>query len=340
MKIAKFFKKFRWFAILFISSFLFIACASVTNQPTTTQSSTPLKIGHVTSWIGYSPFYVAMEQGFFEEQGLKVEQNVVADETLANAAMVAGKLDGILATINMYLIGADQKQNFKVVGLIDYSKGGDGVVGRVNSLAEAKGKRVAAPLGTPNHALLLHGLNKNGLTKDDVQLINMTVEDATAAYISKTIDITASYQPFMNKAITEGGGKIIYSSAEAPGLITDAVAFSGPALQNRPEDIEKFLKGLMRGVQFIKDNPEEGLKIIATKLEITPEEAKAQLEGVELLGLEQNKTALLDQNSPLYFAKAFEEARTFARQQDLIKSEPTFESMFDLSFLQKLSSSS
>jgi NitT/TauT family transport system substrate-binding protein len=265
---------------------------------------------------------------------------VVADETLANAAMVAGKLDGILATINMYLIGADQKQNFKVVGLIDYSKGGDGVVGRVNSLAEAKGKRVAAPLGTPNHALLLHGLNKNGLTKDDVQLINMTVEDATAAYISKTIDITASYQPFMNKAITEGGGKIIYSSAEAPGLITDAVAFSGPALQNRPEDIEKFLKGLMRGVQFIKDNPEEGLKIIATKLEITPEEAKAQLEGVELLGLEQNKTALLDQNSPLYFAKAFEEARTFARQQDLIKSEPTFESMFDLSFLQKLSSSS
>lgn len=304
------------------------------------QSSAPpistLSIAH-NVWVGYAPCYVAEKKGFFDEQGLKVTRKIFPDDGVSISAFSAGRTDGMMGTVNSFLIGIDKEQDFKVVGLIDYSSGADGVIGRnLSSLADAKGKKIGVPLGTPNHALLMYGLEEYGLTGKDVQLLNLTADQAQAAYITKSLDIASIFEPFMSSAVSKGGGKVIYSSADAPGLISDAIAFSGGVIKNRPGDVTKFLKGMMKGAQYIKDQPKESLQIIAEELNITPQEAADQLKGVEILGLEENKSALSNAEDPKYFSRPYVQARDFAFSQGFIKSKPEIEEAFDFTFVKSL----
>jgi NitT/TauT family transport system substrate-binding protein len=51
-----------------------------------------LKVGHST-WVGYGPFYIAQEKGFFKEEGVDVEFTIMEDTAIKIGAMFAGQID-------------------------------------------------------------------------------------------------------------------------------------------------------------------------------------------------------------------------------------------------------
>lgn len=85
--------------------------------------------------------------------------------------MRAGQLDANTQTLNDTISSVAAGSDQVIVLVNDNSTGNDKIIVRegINTIADLKGKKVAAEEGTVDHFLLLLGLKKAGLTQADIQ---------------------------------------------------------------------------------------------------------------------------------------------------------------------------
>jgi len=219
----------------------------------------------MTTWVGYGPMFLARDKGFFKENGLDVELQIIEDAALYMAAIAAGKLDGNASTIDEIMKYRSPDFCFKSVVALDDSHGGDGVLVQkdVNSLADLKGKAVGMNEGSVSQFWFNILLKREGMTESDLQITNMTADDAAAAFIAGQIPAAVTWEPHLTLVRTKDQGKVLIDSAQTPGLIVDVVALTCDYIDKNPKDVEAFIKGLYKAVEFIKTNPEEAYAVMA-----------------------------------------------------------------------------
>ena len=242
-----------------------------------------LKLG-LTTWIGYSPFYVADALDLYKKYDLKVKLQTFTDPAMLPSALAGGAIDGALMTYDQVVGAAGQGQNFKVVMPVDYSYGGDAVLAAkpIAKITELKGKKVAyAPL-SPSDFLLAYALKINGMSDKDIQPVNMTPEAVPAAMASGATPAGVTYEPNVSQIIDAGKGKfhVIYSSREAPGIITDVLAFDAKKLGKDDKQIMALMRGYLDGLAYMKAKPAEAAKLIGKAVGVSDKEALEQLTGV------------------------------------------------------------
>jgi NitT/TauT family transport system substrate-binding protein len=95
-------------------------------------------------------------------------------------------------TVSSVAAGADQV----IVLTNDNSTGNDKVIARagINSVADLKGKKVAAEEGTVDHFLLLQGLNKAGLSSSDIKFVPLETGKAATAFVAGKVDNVVGQQ--------------------------------------------------------------------------------------------------------------------------------------------------
>lgn len=253
-----------------------------------------LKLG-LTTWIGYSPFYVAGALDLYKKYDLKVTLQTFSDPAMLPSALAGGAIDSALMTYDQ-VVGADaQGQNFKVVMPVDYSYGGDAVVAAkpISKISDLKGKKVAyAPL-SPSDFLLAYALKINGMSDKDIQPVNMTPEAVPAAMASGAVPAGVTYEPNVSQIVSTGKGKyhVIYSSREAPGIITDVLVFDAKRPGKDDKQIMALMRGYLDGLAYMKAKPAEAAKLIGKAVGVSDKEAIEQLKGVYNIPLkEMSKT--------------------------------------------------
>ena len=60
-----------------------------------------LKLAHST-WVGYGPFYIAQEKGFFAEEGVEIELTIMESTPLKMGAFMAGRVDLVASTADEF----------------------------------------------------------------------------------------------------------------------------------------------------------------------------------------------------------------------------------------------
>ncbi len=261
----------------------FLPLAGAADKPT-------LVVGH-DQWIGYSGVFLAKEKELFETAGLNVELKPFSNPGDTLPALAAGKLDLALTTLhNLGLIVGTSDVEIVAVYLIDTSSGADAIVARpdVKSVADLKGKNVAVTIGEVNEMLLRVGLERSKLQESDVKLVNLSADDAGAAFLAGKVDAAVTWEPWVSRA-TQGGGHVIFSSAEVPNVILDSVAVSKATLVKRRADILSFLAAIDRGVGYLRAHPDESRVIIGKYLEAEPDAVKGMLAGDKIYGLADNR---------------------------------------------------
>lgn len=281
------------FVVVLVATLTFWFFYTTTTTTTTTERLYPGKvtIGHVP-WPGYLGLYVAIDKGYFADAGLDVEIRSYASLADASRDYQEKKIQG-KANLNSEAIQeAYQGLDHKVVLVIDHSNGADGIIAsrKIADLSALKGKRVAFEVGTLEEFFLHHALDAYSLDIKDIVSINLNPEKAAEALVSGSADVAVTYEPYMSRALNESGGHLIYSSADAPGLIVDMLTFHSDFVRQYPDTVERIIKAYFKAFQFWKEHPEEAHVILAKHLGITPDDAKKQLEGVRLLSLLENKT--------------------------------------------------
>lgn len=246
------------------------------------------------TWLGFAPVHVANDLGCFKEEGLEVDYKFEDDRSNVLAAYERGDIDVDMRTVGEHQ-GRPRDENTPgvIIGTIDESVGGDGVItdDAIKSVADLKGKVVAAEPNIPSRLLLQMELKKAGLTLADLQIKDISTADTAAVFSDTSISAIATYEPFMSQAVKNSArpnARVMISSADARGIIIDVITARKEDLAANPKKYASFLKCIYKTIDFSKAEPDKYAELAAPHFGLTPAEVK------EILATSLAYTSLAD----------------------------------------------
>lgn len=246
----------------------------------TESGNTPMTLNEVAHSIFYAPQYVAIEEGYFQEEGidLTLVNGGGADKVMT--AMISGEADigfmGSEASIYTYAGGeADYAVNFAQLT----QRAGNFLVGRQPEpdfqWTDLIGKKVLGgraggmPQMVFEYILKKHGIDpKTDLDID--QSINFGL--TAAAFTSDDSDYTVEFEPFATGLEMEGNGYVAASLGEESGYVPyTAYCAKKSYMEENPELIQKFTNAVQRGMDYVNSHSaEEIAEVIHPQFKETP----------------------------------------------------------------------
>ena len=143
------------------------------------------------------------------------------------------------------------------------------------TVADLKGKKVAATKGTDPYFFLLQALNEAGLSGADVEVINLQHADGRTALERGEVDAWAGLDPMMAASELDAGSKLIYRNIDfnTYGFLNASEKF----VAQYPELTATVLQSYERARQWILENPDDAAQILAEEAKISKEVAEREL---------------------------------------------------------------
>lgn len=241
-----------------------------------------VELNEVAHSIFYAPMYVAIEEGYFKDEGLKVNlvNGLGADKTMT--AVISGDADigfmGSEASIYVYQEGAeDYVVNFAQLT----QRAGNFLVSRdLNedfTWDNVKGKTViGGRVGGMPQMVFEYILKKQGIDpENDLDIVqNIDFGLTSQAFASGQGDYTIEFEPAATGLELEGEGKVVASLGVESGLVP-YTAFSAKKsyIEENPEIIQSFTNAIQRGMEYVNSHtPEEIAKTISGQFKETDKE--------------------------------------------------------------------
>ena len=268
-------------------------------------STTPLVSGSIP-WPGYAGHYVALKQDLFKQAGVNVQEAYFQSTSEEITAFLAGKLDIAWLTSSDAIQAAQKEPTMRIIYVVDYSDGGDGIIGRgIKTPADLKGKTVARENVLFENVLLRAYLAKGGLTEADIKLKDMSASNAATAFATKQVDAAVTFEPYLTKSAKQGGGTVIFTSKDS-NLIADVLVTRQKTISTRRADLQAYIRAVDKAVKLVNSGDPAAITIVAKKLGVSEAEAKEQLSGVKIFDLAMNKSIGFNQSNPQNVIKNFE----------------------------------
>lgn len=296
-------------------------------------SGETLKLGY-SAWPGWFVWAVADEAGIFEDVGVDVELVYFTDYLGSLDAMVAGELDANSQTLNDTLVSVSSGAEQRIVVVNDNSAGNDAIIvdESIQSVDDLEGKTVAAELGVVDHFLLLQGLAEAGMTEEDIDFRGVLTSDAAAGFAGGEFDAVGVFAPFTLQALEREGSHVLFDSSDYPGTIPDHLVVSGDLVDDRPEDVQLLVDAWYATLDYIEENPDDALDIMAGVAELTPEEYASFEEGTRLFTAEEAMEAFEGEEAPVGLTPMAEQINEFLVETELAEEPAELDGLFDPSF--------
>jgi NitT/TauT family transport system substrate-binding protein len=296
-----------------------------------------IKLGHST-WVGYGPFYIARDKGFFKEEGVDVELVIMEDTPIKMGALMAGQLDLVASTVDEFPIYMKPGIGVRYVLAVDNSKGGDGIVATkdITTIEGLKGKKVAFEQGSVSQFFLNALLKDAGLSQSDIEAVNMAATDAGVAFAAGQVDAAVTWEPALSQGAKAENGHILLTSADKPGLITDVVAATETTLKEKGDDVKAFVRAWYRALDFIKSNPDEANAIMAQGVGgwlKDPQVFAETITGIEYLDKDMNIAFFGTPEAPGQLTKTLGTALDVWKGFDRIQVDVKPADLIDYSFI-------
>ncbi len=225
-----------------------------------------VRLIEVTHSLFYTPQYVAITQGFFEEEGLQIELTNGKGADKCMAALLSGEADiafmGPEASVYVYIQGrSDYAINFAQLT----QKDGSFLVGREPdpdfTFDKLKGKEVlGGRKGGMPEMTLEYVLKKHGLTPgEDVNVRTDVQFDVLAgAFVGGEGDYVALFEPVAATLEKEGKGYVVASIGKEGGYIPyTCYCTTKSILDKDPELVQKFTNAIYKGMIWVQNHSTE-----------------------------------------------------------------------------------
>ncbi len=174
-------------------------CALEDSGPTTTDDGLEVvKVGYLHTVAVDSHLWLGMENGTFEEHGLKIEPIEFDTGIAESQALSGGSID--VAVMGAVLSNFPAQGNGKVFLAndveVDTAQLWANPESGVRSIEDLEGEKVITATGTTAHVYLHNALVSNGVDPDSVEIINADMPAAVTAFISGEISAVALWVPF------------------------------------------------------------------------------------------------------------------------------------------------
>ena len=237
-------------------------------------------LNEVAHSVFYAPQYVAIEEGYFTEEGLDLTlvTGFGADKTMT--AVISGEADigfmGAEASVYAYQEGAtDPVVNFAHLT----QRAGNFLVAREEmpdfKWEDLKGEKVlGGRKGGMPEMVFEYILKKNGIDPQKDLTIDQSIDFGSTAAAFTSDDsaaYTVEFEPSATILEKEGAGYVVASLGEASGYVPDT-SYSAKTsyMKENPEIIQKFTDALQKGMDYVQSHtPEEIAEVIAPQFKET-----------------------------------------------------------------------
>ena len=296
---------------------LVLALATLVSGP----SAAAEKMTVLLDWFinpDHAPLYVALERGYFRDAGLDVEFKAPADPNDPPKLVAAGKADLAISYQPQLHMQADRGLPLVRVATLVATPLSSLVVlrdGPIRSVADLKGKTVGFSVGGFEDAILRAMLEKNGLTLNDVKLVNVNFSLSPSLISGKVDAVIGAYRNFeLNQLdILKKPGRAFYVEEEGVPAYDELIVVANRKDEGKAS-IRNFVDALERGVQYLVNHPDQSWKLF--------------IRGRKDLNDELNKRAWRD-TLPRFAlrpgaldSKRYKKFAAFLKKQGLIEKTP------------------
>ena len=316
---------------------IYIAKKQNTNE---TEELTTINLNEVTRSVFYAPQYVAIANGFFEDEGLKLEITTGQGTDKVMTAILAGQSDiglcGPEAAIYVYNEG---KEDYIEVFAQLTQKDGSFLVSKepTNNFSwnDLKGKTVipgrkgGVPYMTLEYVLKQNGINpQKDLNLDD----SIKFDLMAGAFTGGEAEYVTLFEPTASMTQNAGKGYIVASVGEAAGEVpyTAYCAKKSYIAQNE-KTIEGFTKAIYKGEQWVKAH---NAKEIAEKIqEFFPDTSVESLET----SVQKYKDIEAWKENPILKEEAFDKLQLIMTEAGELSVKAPYNKIVNNSFAEKVS---
>lgn len=272
------YRKFGLAALAAVSALALAACSGGGSAPAQDQPADDevikIRIQGQPS-IAAEPMYLAMENGFFEEEGLEVEVVDLPDAAAAFAALQAGQLElafsptiGVLQAARQNLplvmvapsdglnpssegVSVDEGRDFTSVGVYVSKASG------ITDIAGLSDASIAVPeLKSQPDATITSVLHEAGHETDSIEWLNLSFVPALDALKNGTLDAAFLVSPYTIEADEAGLTRVMNPSIEffPPGTATSAWIGTQKWTEENPVAVERFQRAIAKAAAHANDN--------------------------------------------------------------------------------------
>jgi NitT/TauT family transport system substrate-binding protein len=249
----------------------------------------------IEPWIGYGPWYIAQQEGYFKQLGLNVKITNFNTDAEREAAFASGNTDVTNMPTQTALRFEQQGVPGRIVLLQDESLSADAVIAQppITTIKQLKGKPVAYEQGTTSDILIHYALTANGMSPNDIKTVPINASGAGTAAAAGRVSAAVTYEPYISAVLAQHKGfKRIYVAGADPGLVSDVFVASTNMLNSKPGQVLALLKAWNMAISFYNTHRTQAETIIAKGDGATPASLASSFSGVKLYSIPENVTAL------------------------------------------------
>lgn len=290
-----------------------------------------INIADFKQYPAASQIIIADKQGFFEKEleGDNAKANVVKflNGPAMNEAFAAGDIDFAPMGIMPALSGINNTRGQTIIAT-DIENFGEGVIvpkdSDIEKIEDLKGKKVGYGVGTSDQIILGVLLEEAGLSIDeDISTVNLADQnDGITALLAGNVDAFFSIEPYLTTYIEEHGVKVIADNSGFASLVvfTARTEFA----KEHPELVVDFLKAIRDANEWIEENPQEAVEIVA-------EETGSDKAGIRATYASLNNTLEISEDD----LEIVERTVEFLKDGGNIDSDFEAKDYIDIGFVQK-----
>ncbi len=211
-----------------------------------------------------APLDIAIEKGYFRDEGLDVVLNTFDSASNMVSLIGAGQLDIAAGNVSPGLFNAVERGiDLKIVASKSSEPKGYGYSsllvrkvlwdnGKVRSIKDLRGLKVGEPSLRSN--LVEYALEKGGLTLRDVQEVQLSFGDELVGITNGSLDAAMLAEPWVTRALATGGVvRLIQGDDIAPNHMMTSIIYGGPFMKSKPDTARKFMVAYLKGVRYYSD---------------------------------------------------------------------------------------
>ena len=211
----------------------------------------------------YLPLYVAIDEGFFTEQGLDLTKETAGAPTVALSAVISGSAQFSIHGPEWTAIAASKGAPVDIIANVVNGAAvwiATAPDFKFDSIKDVKGQKVVTGLmPTTSTSLFMKLLKENGMdAKSDVEMIQVAIGSEPGPFVAKQADIAVMYEPGLDQAVAKGM-KVVLGFPRFYG----AYAFSAVTARNDvdPDTAQRVVNGMEMAMRFMAKNEARTVEI-------------------------------------------------------------------------------
>lgn len=247
-------------------------------EPTTAGELEVIDFWYQESVFG-APLFVGFEKGWYEEALESAGYSLNTEATLGASslleAVAAGEADVVELGVAPAVSAIGQGLPIKMVMTTNIA--GESIVvhpeSDIDSISDLAGKTVGVHArGSMQDFIMRKALADAGMSGSDVSFVDMGIPDQMTALANREIDVALLAEPFTTQLELDGTGRVLAWGHEVwPGHDNQSISVTESLIGDDPEAVRIIVEQTVRGLEYIRENPEESQEITADILGIDHE---------------------------------------------------------------------